>query len=207
MSTAITSKELVEKSLQAALAAIEIYNKPDFRYREETFAILMCTSWELLLKAKTMAECGEAFDSLVVTRTVRNETTGQAEVEVKRNRSGNAPHAVMLTIETKVVKGKGADAIPVRWTNDPAAPAMRIREEDLLERYPCDSIDLRAKLRERYSDFKQDKRFFRLKKPLESDHKYCRVRYLDPKNPKSGSKKFFSPETFKVFDLHYKRKE
>ena len=45
-------KPFVEKSVGAALSAIEIYNKPDFKYREETFAILMINSWELLLKAK-----------------------------------------------------------------------------------------------------------------------------------------------------------
>ena len=41
-------KPFVEKSVGAALSAIEIYNKPDFKYREETFAILMINSWELL---------------------------------------------------------------------------------------------------------------------------------------------------------------
>jgi hypothetical protein len=126
--------------------------------------------------------------------------------QVDQEGDADSPHHVTLTIETKVVKAKGAEGVAVRWTNDPAAPAMRIREEDLLERYPYDFADLVAKLRERYSDFKQDARFFKLKSPLESDAKYCRVRYLDPKNPKSGSKKFFSPETFKVFDLHYTKK-
>ena len=45
-------KLFVEKSVGAALSAIEIYNKPDFKYREETFAILMINAWELLLKAR-----------------------------------------------------------------------------------------------------------------------------------------------------------
>lgn len=35
------SKKILEKSVHAALSAIEVYNKPDFKYREETFAILM----------------------------------------------------------------------------------------------------------------------------------------------------------------------
>jgi hypothetical protein len=43
---------LVEKAIHAASAAIEIYNKPGFRYREESFAILMLNAWELLLKAR-----------------------------------------------------------------------------------------------------------------------------------------------------------
>jgi hypothetical protein len=33
------------------VAAIEIYNKPRFEYRDEVFAILLLNAWELLLKA------------------------------------------------------------------------------------------------------------------------------------------------------------
>jgi hypothetical protein len=47
---------LAEKATHAAVAAIEIYNKPGFRYREETFSILMLNAWELLLKARILKE-------------------------------------------------------------------------------------------------------------------------------------------------------
>ena len=33
-------ESLIDKSIGSMLSAIEIYNKPDFKYREETFAIL-----------------------------------------------------------------------------------------------------------------------------------------------------------------------
>lgn len=33
-------ESLIDKSIGSMLPAIEIYNKPDFKYREETFAIL-----------------------------------------------------------------------------------------------------------------------------------------------------------------------
>jgi hypothetical protein len=328
--SSVTSKALLEKSIQAVLSAIEVYNKPVFRYREETFAILMCNSWELLLKAKALLDNSEAIDSIVVKRPKKDEQSGETKQVPKLNRCGNvmtvglaylstamrdqkvggyskechanvellieirdnaihlvtddlalaqsvleigtaslknymtlatswfladfsrynfflmplsffhgfevaeamsiapkseqtkrfleyfagiegeadddAPHAVTLKIETKVVKAKGSEGIAVRWTSDPSAPALRVSEESLLEKYPYDSGDLTKKLRDRYSNYKQDKRYFKLKRPLESDAKYCKVRYLDPKNPKSGSKKFFSTEVFKVFDLHYERK-
>lgn len=45
---------LDRKAEAALIAAIEIYNKPDFRYREETFAILALNAWELLLKARLL---------------------------------------------------------------------------------------------------------------------------------------------------------
>ena len=50
------SQELFEKSLAAMVASIEVYNKPDFEYREETFAILAVNGWELLLKAKWLKD-------------------------------------------------------------------------------------------------------------------------------------------------------
>jgi Protein of unknown function (DUF3644) len=327
---AVTSKELLEKSLQAALSAIELYNKPDFRYREETFAVLMCTAWELLLKAKVLYDGGEEFSLIVVTRPETDSESGVTKHVPKTNRSGNpmtvglgalaartleskvdgyskecltntqllielrdnavhlvnadlalservlaigsaslknymslasrwfsvdfsrynfylmpmsfyhgfetiparsiAPaneqsrrfleylatiesqveegseHHVLLSIETKVVKGKGGDGLPVRWTTDASAPAISVREESLLETYPYDNADLVKKLRDRYTDFKQGAEYQKYKKPLEDDRKYCRRRLYNPKRPGSGSKNFFSPEVFKVFDKHYTKK-
>lgn len=59
-------KPFVDKSIGAALSAIEVYNKPDFKYREETFAILMINSWELLLKAKVIKESKGDLKSIYV---------------------------------------------------------------------------------------------------------------------------------------------
>lgn len=49
-------ESLTEKSIACTVSAIEIYNKPDFKYREETFSILMINSWELILKAKMIKD-------------------------------------------------------------------------------------------------------------------------------------------------------
>jgi hypothetical protein len=45
--------------VHAAVAAIEIYNKPDFHFREEAFSLLMTNAWELLLKAKWLGDHAE----------------------------------------------------------------------------------------------------------------------------------------------------
>src|SRR3990167_9203826 len=90
MPSSITSKELIEKSVQAAISAIELYNKPDFRYREESFAILMSNACELLLKAKTLKDGGESLEIISETKKIRNEETGTTEEVTKTNRSGNA---------------------------------------------------------------------------------------------------------------------
>lgn len=49
-------QKFIEKSHAAMLGAIEVYNKPTFAYREETFSILAVNAWELLLKAKLLKE-------------------------------------------------------------------------------------------------------------------------------------------------------
>lgn len=50
------SKILCDHSVGMALSAIEIYNKPDFKQREQVFAVLMVAAWESLLKAKMLKD-------------------------------------------------------------------------------------------------------------------------------------------------------
>lgn len=47
---------IIEKAVQALVSSIEVYNKPDFKYREENFSILLVNAWELLLKAKIITD-------------------------------------------------------------------------------------------------------------------------------------------------------
>ncbi len=58
------AKSLIDKSIAACLSAIEIYNKPDFKYREEIFSILAANAWELLLKAKIIADNGNNVEAI-----------------------------------------------------------------------------------------------------------------------------------------------
>lgn len=44
-------EKMLEKSQEAFLLAIEIYNKPTIKYRLEGFAFFICNAWELLLKS------------------------------------------------------------------------------------------------------------------------------------------------------------
>lgn len=44
-------EKLLEKSQEAFIMGIEIYNKPTIKYRVEGFAFFICNAWELLLKA------------------------------------------------------------------------------------------------------------------------------------------------------------
>lgn len=45
------SRRLVDKSVEAFIMGLEIYNKPTIKYRIEGFSFFICNAWELMLKA------------------------------------------------------------------------------------------------------------------------------------------------------------
>lgn len=47
----VTCRRLVDKSQEAFLLAIELYNRPTIRYHVEGCAFFLCNAWELMLKA------------------------------------------------------------------------------------------------------------------------------------------------------------
>lgn len=323
---------LVEKSVQASLAAIEIYNKPDFRYREETFSILMLNAWELLLKARLMKQNGGGFRAIEIWETgYRKDGTPGTRLKPKKNRSGNtmtislreainrvgqlpepamdsrcienlnllteirdnavhlhnvglglgqkiqevgsaalknfvhaaetwfdfdlgrfnfyimplafhppasaieilaaerhnvavrnllnqisraerenpsderAEFNVTLKIELRFIRTTQEEAFPVRISVDPTAIPVEVVEEDIRRSFPWDFQKLEKQMGERYWDFKRNNRFWRIKAGLEAEEKHCKVRYLDPGNPKSGKKMFYSPGILQEFDQHYSR--
>ena len=84
------ARALYDKSLAAILSSIEIYNKPDFEYREETFFILAVNAWELLLKARILQLDRNRVSSILEYEHRKN---GDGSVSLKlyrrKNRSGN----------------------------------------------------------------------------------------------------------------------
>ena len=293
----LLSRDLAEKSVSAAVAAIEVYNKPNFAYREEAFSLLMGNAWELLLKAKWLADHGDVLETLYDIETIAGQ------LQPKRNRSGNPitfgltylaaklledqnsglekpchdnllalveirdnaahflnkdlyfgrrileigtaslrnylqlvtewfqldlstynfflmpisfyhgfetatsaslshyPDQVRRLIEyldsleacvpeeehprqhvalhliTQLVRGKDSAAFSFRWTDDPCAPTLTVREEDVLKNYPMTYRALVDTMRRRYSDFKENEHFHRLQKTIEKEAKYCLVHF------------------------------
>lgn len=93
----------------------------------------------------------------------------------------------------------------MRITDDLTAPVMRLEEENLLREFSLDSAALVSQLRTRYSGFKADRKFYKLKKEL-TGKGFSITRKLNPKNPKSAEQKFYSPRMIKEFDKHYLKK-
>jgi hypothetical protein len=312
------SRELLDRAVAAMVAAIDVYNKPDFPYRAESFTILALNAWELLLKAKWLSAHRNRLSSLYIraskgskrplykrtrsgsprthhlaylakklteqkvleeacrknlkaltelrdtavhfyhrnlTLAERVQEIGMAavknfaaaaqdwfkedfsrfhfyvmplsfvtlpsvaeavELNKEENRflsyvdslaasdsDSNAKYSVAINIEVKFVRSKAASATPVRVTSDPNAPAVRLTEEQIRERYPWDYRELTAQCRKRYSDFKVNAKYHKLRKSLQSDVRFAHVRFLDPQNPKSARKIFYSQAILNQLDKEY----
>jgi hypothetical protein len=90
MSRLNRSARLLRNAEAALISAIEIYNKPSFTYREETFAILALNAWELLLKAKLL-DAKKNDSRCLYIYAPRELSPGRMSQKkyLKRNRAGN----------------------------------------------------------------------------------------------------------------------
>ena len=317
---------LVDKAVEACLAAIEAYNKPISKYREESFAILMINGWELLLKARIIQESRGKSDGILVWK---NRSGGKGGRIPKTTRSGNQftigltkairivkrfeggidnechanivllqeirnsaihfinasgqlglavhrvgtaalrnfvlatqkwfgydfsqfniflmplafdplsgfvqtvesirhPQAVsrVLDLITRAEQKVGASSsegynvtfhIDLTFAQatdrnaahaqivrgDPDAPKLNLSEDQLRDRYPWDYAELVERMRDRFPEFKLNQRFHDIRIPLEADLNLCWTRYLDHRNQRGGTKKFYNPNILRHFDGHY----
>jgi Protein of unknown function (DUF3644)/EC042_2821-lke REase len=319
-------RELLDRAIDATVAAIEIYNKPNFRYREETFAILAVNGWELLFKARWLALHKNQAHSLYVSeKETTLKGTPRKRLKIKKTRSGNpythgidwladkliqqkqldltlwkniqvlleirdsAVHfynpgsafslrlqeigaaslknfvtlvrdwfkkdlhefnfylmplsfvplsrtegivlnpaekkflkfiedledetdpegkfSVAVNVDVRFTKSKAKDALTVVIDpTNPNAQVIRLTEEQIRERYKWDYEQLTERCRDRYSDFKADAKYHRLRKSFSGNPKFMNTRLLDPGNPKSSKKDFFDPNILQEFDSHYRKK-
>lgn len=317
------SVELAHKSVQAAISAIEIYNKPNFTYREEAFSLLMTNAWELLLKSKWVAdrqekpEClyvliddgkggkteklnrsgnplsvglpylaaklkddansgfeGACHDNILALIEIRDNAAhllnkdlyiGRRVLEIgtaslrnylslatewfqldlstynfflmplsfyhgfeaaepatravypeqvrrllnyldrleKNEEQNEGRQHVTLRVETKFIRAKDAAALAFRWTDDPGAPSIALREEDFLKSYPLTYRKLTETLKRRYSDFLANGKYHKVRQECEKQRKYCIQRLLDPNNPQSSRQRFYNANIIQEFDKQY----
>ena len=312
------AKKLLDKSISAAIAAIEIYNKPHFKYREENFCILMLNAWELLFKAKLIEEGQNIFvkekgadkinrsgnkmtldvfgsiniiNSLAISDSISEQLKNNLEIltEIRDNsihfynpdlhlakkvlEVGTASlksytyrvqswfnkglekynfflmpisfyheseiesfsvsnsskfqknllkfivdkeHScesdpsvtdnISLRLETKFVRTSNPQALEFRITNDPKAPAMQFSEEQMVKKYSWTYSKLSQELTKKFSDFKQNPKYHKLRKSIYGNPKYHWQRPNNPLYPDKGGTNWFTPEVINFFSKHYKNK-
>lgn len=138
---------------------------------------------------------GEMNVARYLTSLYRNQNSG----------SESSDYAVTLEINVKLKRSLSPIAAKLAMGNNPNAVPITLTEEDLQDLYPWDYEQLTARLRDRYSNFKQNGDYHSLRKSLTEDKRYVHSRFLDPGNPKSSKKQFYSPNILNEFDKHYNR--
>lgn len=64
------SDRLVDKSIEAFILGLEVYNKPTIRYRIEGFSFFVVNAWELMLKAEILNRGGSIYYRNKPDRTI-----------------------------------------------------------------------------------------------------------------------------------------
>lgn len=68
-------QKLVDKSIEAFIMGLEIYNKPTIKYRIEGFSFFICNAWKLMLKAELLNRNEDIYYSDKSGRTLSLEPT------------------------------------------------------------------------------------------------------------------------------------
>jgi hypothetical protein len=130
-----------------------------------------------------------------------------SRIEKEHDTDDDPDFSISLRLETKFVKTSSEEAMQVRLTDDPDAPEIQIVEEDALKNHPHTYNEICIIIRKRYDNFKQNTKFNELMREMKKQgDKFCRERKLDPNNPKSIYKNFYSNRVIDELDKHYNRK-
>jgi len=82
-------KHLLNKSQEAFILALEIYNKPTIKYRIEGFCFFFINAWELLLKAKIIQDTGK--ESSIYYKKIRKGRSETISLQDALNKIFNNP--------------------------------------------------------------------------------------------------------------------
>jgi len=105
-----TYRSLLDKSIASMLSAIEIYNKPNFGYREETFAILAVNAWELLLKAYLLKINKYNMNSIYYLQSIKKKN-GEPSSR-KEPILNNAKNPRTITISDAIIRINNFQQLP-----------------------------------------------------------------------------------------------
>ena len=138
----------------------------------------------------------------VLTEETKNYLTLVKSKIAKEESDQNYDIAITIDIDFK--KGSSFDGLGFTYDKDGIRVALT--EENIRKRYPWDNAELIRRCKMRYSDFIQNKNWNAQRNEIKNDAKLYRVRLLDPGNPKSAKKGFYSTNVFSYLDSYYTKK-
>ena len=112
---------------------------------------------------------------------------------IARQPAADGQYQVAVRVDVRLRRSDLDTAANVQVTRDAEALAIRLDENQLMESYPWSYFELQAQLKKRKPDMKFNAKFHSIKKPLMAEKGLVHSRLLDPNNPKSSKKDFYSP--------------
>lgn len=128
---------------------------------------------------------------------------------IKKGRFEEGGHPTLRLIgDVKPVSiTKQKRTLKIKTSTDQNAPVMRLTDDEIKKHYPWDFKKLTSELHKRYSNFKHNQKYHRIRQKLITEGKGSFRRFLNPDNPKSSHQDFYSPDILKEFDEHYDKKK
>ncbi len=96
--------------------------------------------------------------------------------------------------------------LEMQRSSNPSALKVSLTDEQIMENYPWDYKRLTDECNKRYSDFKLNQKYHKVRKSLYSDSRFSKTRFLDPSKSNSSKKTFFNNNILGELDKHYTRK-
>jgi hypothetical protein len=120
-------------------------------------------------------------------------------ISKQRQKEDNlSQHDIALVIDVKL--NRADKGMQVRFDKD-GIPVHQDSEEIFKKKYPLDYKSLILQLKNRYTDFKQDQIFNKLKKELCKE--FSGERFLDYEKMSGTKKTYYSSNIIREFDKHY----
>ncbi|NLC96872.1 MAG: DUF3644 domain-containing protein [Erysipelotrichaceae bacterium] len=91
-------EKLIQKSIEAFILSLEIYNKPTIKYRIEGFSFFICNAWELTLKAKLLNDGNSIYFNNKSNRTL---SLSDCIKKVYTNKNGNLRKNLEMIFELR----------------------------------------------------------------------------------------------------------
>lgn len=121
------ASSLLDKSVAAMLGALEVYNKPNFPHRTDTFAILAFNAWELLLKARILQLDGNRIQAIIeYERHQKADGSQSTKLYKKKSRAGNYVTIGLFKAYDRLTNDYGDTIAPVVRTNLEALCEIRV---------------------------------------------------------------------------------
>ena len=184
------ANQLVDKSIEAFVMGLEIYNKPTIKYRVEGFSFFICNAWELMLKAELLNQGKSIYFTDKPDRTISLEKATKLIYPDKNTRIRLNLEKIIelrnisthfITEDYEVKYAPLFQACVLNFTNE----LIRFHNKDITEHIPQNFLTIHAN----YEPLSNEE--IKLKYPSEVAQKFIQqANKIDVLNKEYNSEKF-----------------